>query len=78
MNLVRQMLWRLYQIALFFVGLFVFWNVMGEGESNYIYLKLFSSFAFAFFFGLYGTTLTVRAIDRFRHVTRDKSLDDFP
>lgn len=73
MNLVWQLLWRIYQIVLFFFGLFLFWTIFGEEETPYWFWKIMASFVFAFFVGFFTTILTVRAIDRFRYVTRDKS-----
>jgi hypothetical protein len=77
LRFIQGLLWRVYQMALIVTGLFIFWNVMGEGESNYPIVKIFSSFAFGVLFSIHGTLLTVRAIDRFRNVARNKRLDYF-
>lgn len=78
LRLAQGLAWRIYQIALFFLGLFLFWTIFGEAETPYWFWKILASFIFAFFAGFLSTILTVRAIDRFRYVTRDKSLDYLP
>lgn len=80
MNLVRQLLWRAYQIALLFLGLILFYTIFGDADqaTSYWFWKILAAFVFAFFVSYFGTLLTVWAIGHVSRVYRNKRFDYLP
>ena len=80
MNLVWQLLWRVYQMALIIFGMFLFYTIFGDADlaTSYWFWKILAAFVFAFFVSYFGTFLTVWAIDHINRVYRNNRFDNLP
>lgn len=75
MSLLRQFIWRAYQIVLVAVGMAIFGMLTPKIDSSL--WQVVGSWSAGIFFAIIGTVLTVRAIDGIGRARRNKRLEEF-